>query len=204
MNARLLLALLAASPVVVEHVTEKPKRSNSLGSGSYVPTAAETPFIQKLSDDEMRTGGMMNDYVLEKRDGTYVGWFGIVREVTEAKGATRLLLEHKGFDGLTDLHILALDFNGAGDFTAVIPGVGHHIERLTLVKVYGKATVTNGTAQVAAEYARNWHQGSFTFIMAAGQQHGSEKWRKLNTVPLDNIYDPYPDADFYVKRLGKR
>jgi hypothetical protein len=204
MNARILLALLSAAPVLVEHVADKPKRGGSLGTGGYVATAAEEPFLKKVSAAEQVTGGMMNDYVLSKHDGAYVGWFGVVREVTEANGETKLVLEHKGFDGLTDLHILAIDFNGAGDFTVRIPGVGHKIERLTLLKVYGTAKAGKSGMELTAEYARNWHQGSFTFIMAAGQQHGSEKWRKLNTVALDDIYDPYPNDDFYVKRLGKR
>lgn len=197
------LSVFAAAPVLVEHVTERPKRGGALGSSDYKPTSAEVPFITKVSADEQVTGGMMKDYVLDGHDGRYVGWFGVVREVTEAKGETRLLVEHKGFDGLTDTHILALDFNGAGDFTVRVPGVGHKLERLTLVKVYGVVKTTRGVAEVTADYVRTWHQGAFTFILAAGKQHGSEKWRKLNTVSLDDIYHPYPDADFYVKRLGK-
>jgi hypothetical protein len=37
-----------------------------------------------------------------------------------------------------------------------------------------------------------------------GKQKGSEQWRKLNQVPLDEIYDPYPDGSYYEQRLGKR
>ncbi len=42
------------------------------------------------------------------------------------------------------------------------------------------------------------------FPMASGQQRGSAKWRKLNTVDLDEIDDPYPDDDYYKQRLGAR
>lgn len=73
---------------MVEHVTDKPKPGQSLGTGDYEPTFAETPFFRKVSEAEQTTGGMVNDSVLEKRGGSYVGWFGIVREVTKAKGTT--------------------------------------------------------------------------------------------------------------------
>lgn len=195
---------LAAAPVV-EHVTTKPTREGGLGTTDYAPSPAEEPFFSKLGPDEWKTGGMMTDYALSKRDGVFVGWFGVVRKVTERKGATTLLVEHKGFDGLTDSHILALDFNGSGDFTVQVPGVGHGIERLSLVKVYGKARVTKGALpEVNAEFVRNWSWGTFTFLMAAGEQRGSEVWRKLNSVNLTAIYDPYPDDHYYERRLGKR
>ena len=40
--------------------------------------------------------------------------------------------------------------------------------------------------------------------MASGQQRGSETCRKLNTVDLDEIDDPYPDDDYYEQRLVAR
>lgn len=201
-----LLIVLGAAPasLTVEHVTQRPKPGGSLGTSDYSVSSDEKPFFQKLEPREQQTGGMMTDYDLNKKDGAYVGWFGVVRVVTEEKGETKLVVEHKGFDGLTDTHILALDFNGSGDFSVRIPGVGHKIERLSLVKVYGTARVAKGPPAVTAVFVRNWHWGTFTFIMAAGKQRGSEAWRKLNTVPLDDIYDPYPNDRFYEARLGKR
>ncbi len=197
------VSAVAAATVLVEHVTEKPERQGSLGSGPYSPTENELPFIKKVAGAEQVTGGMGSDYVLSRHTG-YVGWFGVVRGVTEEKGRTRLQLEHKGFDGITDRHILAIDFNGGGDFIAWVPGTGHKIEPLTLVKVYGTPKVVKGAIELEAEYVRDWHQGSFTFIMAAGTQHGSEQWRKLNSVPLERIYNPYPNDAYYAACLGKR
>jgi len=198
-----------AKPVVVEHVTEKPKRGGGgLGTTFYKPSAAEEPFYKKLGKDETTTGGLAGDYDITKKDQVYVGWFGIVREVKEDKehDQTVLLVEHKYFDGLTDTHILALSFNGSGDFRAMLPGVGHKIERLSLIKVYGQAAAPEGEQppMVQCEFARDWHWGAFTFLMAAGTQRGSEKWRKLNKVDLDDIYDPYPGNAYYEQRLGKR
>ena len=207
------VALLLAAPlafaeeakVLVEHVTSKPARQGALGTGDYAPSGTELPWFKKLRAAEVTTGGLAGDYDITGKNGVYVGWFGVVREVKEAQGQTTLLVEHKYFDGMTDMHILALSFNGSGDFTVVIPGVGHKLEPLTLVKVYGVATVPKGgTPQVKAEFVRDWHWGTFTFIMAAGTQRGSEKWRKNNTVELDAIYDPYPDDKYYELRLGKR
>lgn len=201
----LMPVLIAAAPKVrVEHVATKPKPGGALGTVGYEASTAEVSFMARLSKDELTTGGMMEDYVLSEHDRKFVGWFGIVREVVEQGTSTKLLVEHKGFDGLTDAHIMALDFNGAGDFTAVIPGVGHKIDRLTLVKIYGTVTLSAGQPQVAGEFVRNWHWGSFTFIAAWGTQHGSEVFRELNTVPLDQIYEPYPTDAYYVRRLGKR
>ncbi len=197
-------ATFAGAPAIVEHVTEAPKPGVGLGTGSYSVSSGEEPFFKKLVRGEFKTGGMMTEYDITTKNGVYVGWFGVVRAVKEEKGETLLVVEHKGFDGLTDRHILALDFNGSGDFAVRIPGVGHKIERLTLVKVYGTATVAKGPPEVKAEFVRNWHWGTFTFIMAAGKQRGSEAWRKLNTVNLNDIYDPYPKDGYYEARLGKR
>lgn len=195
--------------VIVEHVTRKPQRNGAgLGTTFYAPSKKEKSFFEKLAASERKVGGLTGDYDISKKDKVYVGWFGIVRKVDEQKdkNQTVLLVEHKYFDGLTDTHIQALSFNGSGDFTVVIPGVGHKIERLTLVKVYGVVSAPKGAAvpEIKAEFVRNWHWGTFTFLFASGKQRGSERWRKLNTVALDDIYDPYPDDEYYTKRLGKR
>jgi len=201
----------SAKPVV-EYVTGKPKRSDSLGTTSYEPSEKERPFFKRLAKGEVATGTLFSDYDIAKKDKTYVGWFGVVREIKEDKeqDQTVLLVEHKYFDGLTDIHILAVSFNGSGDFQAVVPGVGHKLRPLALVKVYGKVYGTvagpagESLPQVKAQFVRHWDWGTFTFLMASGTQRGSEKWRKANRVDLDDIYDPYPDDGYYEQRLGKR
>ena len=198
----------AAKRIVVEYVTGKPMRSDSLGTTSYEPSEKEGPFFKRLAKGEVATGGLVGDYDIAKKDKAYVGWFGVVREIKEDKerDQTVLLVEHKYFDGLTDVHILAVSFNGSGDFQAVVPGVGHKLKPLALVKVYGQATGPAGDSlpRVQAEFVRHWDWGTFTFLMASGTQRGSEKWRKANRVNLDDIYDPYPDNAYYEERLGKR
>ena len=195
--------------VSVEHVTQKPRRGgDGLGTKIYTPSELEKSHFEKLAEAERTTGGFAGDYDISKKDKTFVGWFGIVRKVEEdkEKSQTELLVEHKYFDGLTDTHIQAVSFNGSGDFRAVLPGNGHKIETLTLVKVYGVAAISDAMLLpvVQAEFVRDWHWGTFTFLYASGQQRGSEQWRKLNTVDLDDIYDPYPNDEYYRKRLGKK
>lgn len=200
----------AKNATPLEHVTAKPRRNGGegLGTKAYVPSKQEQPFFAKLDEKERATGGLAGDYDIAKKEGVYIGWFGIVREITEdvAADKTTVLVEHKYFDGLTDLHIQALSFNGSGDFKAVLRGTGHSIGQLNLVKVYG--TVAKGAAggapQVDAVFVRDWHWGTFTFLLASGKQRGSEQWRKLNEVELESIYDPYPDDSYYVARLGKK
>src|SRR5262249_33671050 len=111
-------------------------------------------------------------------------------------------------DGLTDVHLQAVSFNGSGDFTAVLNGTGLRIPPLSLVKVYG--TVEKGTSatrpRIMAEFVRDWHWGTFTFLSAYGTQRGSDEWRKANQIPLEEIYDawPHPCHHYYEERLGKR
>jgi HEAT repeat protein len=193
----------------VEHVTMRPRRSaeKGLGTVAYLPSEWEQPFFARLTEAEKRTGGLAGDYDISKKEGLYVGWFGIVRgiEGDAVTGRTTLMVEHKYFDGLTDSHIQALSFNGSGDFRAVLRGTGHPIGHLTLVKVYGKVSKgADDLPQIEAVFVRNWHWGTFTFLAAHGKQRGSEAWRKLNRMELDAIYDPYPDDAYFEARLGTR
>lgn len=197
-----------SKPIVVEFVTDKPVPENGLGTKSYEPSSKEQAYFKKLGKDEVATGGLLGEYDITKKDKVFVGWFGIVREIKEdkQKGETELLLEHKYFDGLTDVHILALSFNGSGDFKAILPGVGYKLQSLALVKVYGTVSRAGGKSLpvVKAEFVRHWDWGTYTFLMASGTQRGSDRWRKLNTIDLEDIYDPYPNNEYYEKRLGKR
>lgn len=203
----------ADGKTVVEKVTPRPRLpgGGSLGTMFYEPSAAEAPFYRRLDKNEVATGGLAGAYDIAARNGKFVGWFGVVRDVAEdaAAGTTTLLVEHKYFDGLTDTHIQSLSFDGSGDFHAVLRGTGYGIPRLSLVKVYGTAEMKRGTPEqpvgtVTAEFVRNWDWGAFTFMFAEGGQDGNPRWRALNTVAPDDIYDPYPDEAYYVSRLGKR
>ena len=114
------------APVTVQHVTKKPQRiDGALRTTFYAPSEIEKPFFQKLAPVEQQTGGLAGDYDISKKDKTYVGWFGIVRQVEVRENQTVLLVEHKYFDGLTDAHIQAVSFNGSGDFTVMLSGKGY-------------------------------------------------------------------------------
>lgn len=201
---------LASTPVEHESRWWPKGQGEGLGTVSYPPSKKERPFFNRLSAEEVITGSFVDGYDISAKDKKYVGWFGIVRKIDEDSGANRttLTVEHKYFDGLTDIHLQAVSFNGAGDFHAILTGTGHRIPPLSLVKVYGIVTKgQEGTLpRIDAVFVRNWHWGTFTFLAAYGAQHGSAEWRKLNQVPLDEIYEawPHPCHQYYEKRLGMR
>jgi hypothetical protein len=191
----------AAGGTIVEHVTKRVTGrvvdpDAGLATKPYEPSAKERPFFEKLAPEEVKTGGLSGPYDITKKGGRYVGWFGIVREVQQDGAGKQAVLtvEHKYFDGLTDAHIMAVSFNGSGDFQALLDAPGHRIPLLALVRVYGTvAPATPGKLPwVKADFIRVWHWEAFTFLAAWGEQRGSRRWRKLNQVDLDNIYQPCP------------
>jgi hypothetical protein len=143
-----------------------------LGTMQYPPTEQEATFVKKITekairletDDSMqRPPGMsdemwnelvkrekeankgktsVKDYKLIDQADKYVGWFGIVREVSwdDKSKQTRMLIEHKHFDGMTDLHIQVVSIYGAGDFSAIFPDKVENIPLLSLVRVFGKVS----------------------------------------------------------------
>jgi hypothetical protein len=225
----------AADTVVeAERAPDRVTPDGPLGTTGYEPTRREQPFVKKTPADGLADGDITDNdtpYVLADRAGKRVAWFGIVREVRKAAGkgdGYELLLEHKFFDGLTDVHILALSFNGAGDFVARVAGDGPPPELLSLVRAYGKVTADGdagkadkpakgdkadadaegeGDAELPvldSEYVRVFPWKTFTFIAAYGKDASNPKWRELNKVALDDVYDPTPDDAYYEQRLGKR
>lgn len=197
----------AATVVEVERAPDRVRAPNGLGTAGYAPTDRERPFFERTPEDEL-TIGAINDnqtgYDLKARRGKRVSWFGIVRSVTRRPDGTHeLLLEHKYFDGLTDLHILALSFNGAGDFTARVLADELPVRPLMLVRAYGTVDAVDGERPVLrAEYVRAFPWKTFTFIECYGKDQGNPAWRKLCKVDLDRIYNPYPDERYYRDRLG--
>ena len=179
----------------------------TLGTAAYKPTTKEEKYFSRLADDERTTGSMLSDYSINGKKGKYVGWFGIVRKIEEDPklNQTSLLIEHKYFDGLTDTHILALSFEGGGDFTCSLSGTGLNIKDLSLVKVYGNVFAEeNSIPAIRAEYLREWDWGQFTFLMSYGKQKGNKEWKKLNKAGTERIYKPFPDEKYYEDRLGPR
>jgi hypothetical protein len=149
-----------------------------------------------------------DEYELVKQAGQYVGWFGIVRASSfdEKTGETRLLVEHKYFDRLTDLRLQIVSIYGAGDFQTVIPGEvsATQIPRVSLICVYGLVTRgPDGRAQLTADYVRVWDWGLFSF-MDYGLDKSSPEWVKLRKVTGPLVYSPEVDTTFYEDRLCKR
>lgn len=195
----------AATLVEDSPALPKPPRG-TLGTGDYKPSDKELPFFSKLAPEEQRTGDMFSDYSITGKKDKFIGWFGIVRGIEEDKttNTTSLLVENKYFDGLTDTHIMALSFNGGGDFSARLSGIGLGVKELSLVKVYGVVqSETDSIPEIKAEYVRQWDWGKFTFLMIYGKQKGNTKWQKLNKAG-EKIYNPFPDQKYYEDRLGKR
>lgn len=197
-----------ATPTLVEDSQPlSPNPDGSLSTIAYASTPQEQPFFDKLAPQEQRPGDWGGGYAITGKNGVLVGWFGIVRKIEEDKNAaqTTLLVENKYFDGLTDSHLMAVSFNGGGDFVAILDGVGLGIKRLNLVRVYGSVTgESNATPEVKANYVRQWDWGTFTFIEAYGKQQGNTEWQKLNKVAREDIYDEKPSRTYYEDRLGPR
>ena len=197
-----------AQSTIIEQSESLPRPPpGTLGTASYKPTTKEEKFFAKLADDERTTGSMLSDYSINGKKGKFVGWFGIVRKIEEDPklNQTNLLLEHKYFDGLTDTHILALSFEGGGDFTCSLSGTGLDIKSLSLVKAYGKVIAEeNSIPALQVEYLRQWDWGQFTFLMSYGKQKGNKEWKKLNKAGTERIYKPFPDDKYYEERLGPR
>ena len=218
----------AGGGVTVIEVEKAPQRVEvrRLGTRGYAPTAAEKRHLEQTAQYERTQGPIPDDrtgYDLHARRGTRVAWFGIVREIGKVErgedgrpDAYELLLEHKYFDGLTDLDILALSFNGAGDFKAKVWTREKElpIKPLMLVRVYGNVTpgdvlpggraLTQPAAPpiVEVEYARAFPWKTFTFLDAYGKDSTNPRWRRLCQVPLDRIYSSTPTDEYYRQRLG--
>jgi len=167
------------TPVEQAEALARP-RPGTLATGGYVPSPREQPFFSKLSPAERTTGSMLQEYSIAGKRGSYVGWFGIVRKIDEdhSAGITRLLVEHKYFDGLTDSHIMAVSFHGGGDFNVTLSGTGLGIKYLSLIKAYGVVQKEEDSMpELKAEYVRQWDWGRFTFLMAYGTQKGNAEWQ---------------------------
>jgi hypothetical protein len=207
--AVLLLASAAVGdePTVrVEHSKPSPAPAIGLGTQFYRPTEVEKERTKGWKREELESG-KPDVTTLHGAAGRRVAWFGIVREVREdtAAGATRLLVEMKYFDGLTDTHQQIVSLYGAGDFRADVTGVGHKIERLDLVRVYGTVMKEkDGVPEVAAEYVRCWGWGGFAF-MDYGEDKSNPEWVKLRRAKEEeDVYASRPDRAYYEGLLGKR
>ena len=183
--------------VDVEHAGPLP-RTGLLGTGDYQASDAEKKFLAHWPKaDEATNADSLMAKDLSGRVGKAVGWFGIVRKVTEDKEQkqTRLLLEMKYFDGLCDLDIQVVSIYGGGDFVAVFPGVGHSIKELNLkASTYGmvvKEETKDGRTipQVNASYVRDWHWGLFNF-MDYGDDNSNPEWKPLRKVKGEEVYSP--------------
>ena len=204
----LLLSALPRQDAVVEQeaAPEAVKRTGSLGTSGYTPREKEKPFFDKLAKEERTTGSMFKgDYTIKGKKGKAVSWFGIVREVKTEKNKHEILLDHKYFDGLTDTHIMALSFHGSGDFRATLQAKELKLETLVLARVYGTvADEKDGVPSLKVTYLRVFPWKTFTFLACYGEDRTNEAWKKLCTIGEDKIYNPWPDDDYYVKRLGSR
>jgi len=169
-------------------------------------TDSKWGLIQGQLEKERSQRIPQEKYQLADQAGQYVGWFGILREESwdEKTRLTTLVVEHKYFDGMVDLHQQVVSLHGAGDFTATLGKKGTGIPPLALVRVYGTvARDRNGSPAVAAEYIRYWDWGLFAF-MNYGKDKGNPRWVQLRKVPADKAYNAVPTTPYYEERLGKR
>jgi hypothetical protein len=191
--------------IVVEHSQPIARTGPGLGTRFYDPSPTEKKATKDWSDQELKSGTPKTQ-TLKGLVAKRIAWFGIVRDVVEdkAKHETRLNVEMKYFDGFTDLHQQIVSIFGAGDFRVLIPGTGHRIKQLALVRVYGKVTrESDGVPEVSAQFVRVWDWKLFAF-MAYGNDNSNPKWVKLRKVNKDDFYSAGPDDQYYEDRLGSR
>jgi len=195
----------AQTPIEIQPVKELTP-TGSLGTCSYQPTEKESPFLANVSDNEKANGGMLTKYSIHGKAGTNVAWFGIVRGITpppQPGGEVTLLIEHKYFDGMTDCHIMLVQWTGGGDFTAKLNVDPSAIPALSLVRVYGKVTSeTARVPEVGVDYIRVWPWRTFNFMDLTGNDHTNPRWRRVSQVSGMNVYSAYPKDDYYFALLG--
>jgi hypothetical protein len=191
--------------VVVEHSKPIARSGPGLGTTRYRRSPAEEQATRSWSKAELDSGSP-DTASLQGFVGKRIAWFGIVRDVAEdaAKHETRLTVEMKYFDGATDLHQQIVSICGAGDFHVVVAGTGHRIQKLSLVRVYGKVvSEAKGIPTVSAQFVRDWDWKLFAFMLY-GNDHGDPQWVKLRQVTGFGVYSSKPDDEYYELRLGTR
>ena len=192
------LKKITEEPVDLWSQVQMPKPSNV--------SEAEWAKMQAEDDKAKAQTTPAAQYRLADQTGQYVGWFGIVRQQTwrEKDNATSLLIEHKYFDGMTDLHIQVVSLYGAGDFSFAIRRKTASIPQLSLVRVYGKVTKNeHGMPCIEPDYIRVWDWGLFTF-MDYGMDKSNPTWVKLRKIKGEDAYSARPTRQFYEERLGRR
>lgn len=79
------------------------------------------------------------------------------------------------------------------------------LEPLVLVRAYGTVEEEKeGVPRLKVSYMRVFPWKTFTFLKCYGVDRRNETWKKLCEVAEDKIYNPYPDDEYYIKRLGPR
>ena len=190
---------------LVEHSKPIARNGPGLGTTRYRRSPAEEQATRSWSKAELKSGSP-DAASLQGLVGKRIAWFGIVRDVIEdaAKHETRLAVEMKYFDGATDLHQQIVAICGARDFHVVVPGTGHRIQKLSLVRVYGKVvSETKGIPTVSAQFVRVWDWKLFAFMLY-GTDHSNPQWIKLRQVTGFGVYSSKPDDEYYELRLGPR
>lgn len=198
--------LPAQTPIETQPVV-KLVPNGTLATCIYQPTAQEKPFYERLPKDEVATGSMFDSYKIHGKAGKYVGWFGIVRGISADAGNGKeltLLLDQKYFDGMSDCHIMLVNYWGGGDFKVKMTGDAAAVPPLALVKIYGKIIEEKGKLPVIeAEYIRIWPWMTFTFTDLSGSGEPNKFWERYSSfVEGDRVYKPYPDEAYYRKMLG--
>lgn len=199
------LRAVAQTPMEIQPVKELTP-TGTLATCSYKPTEVEAPHFARPSNAEKTNGDMLHGYSIHGKTGSYVAWFGIVRGITppaESGGEVTLLVEHKYFDGETDCHIMLVQWTGGGDFTAKLKVNSAAIPALSLVRVYGTVTGEKlSVPEVRVDYIRVWPWRTFTFMDLMGNDHTNPRWKKISQVSGPDVYNPYPQNDYYFTLLG--
>jgi hypothetical protein len=196
----------AQTPIDVQPVKEL-HPTGTLSTCSYQPVAQEAPFLSQVSDKEKTNGGITEKYSIHRKTGIHIAWFGIVRGIAPPDGKDgtgTLLVQHKYFDGMTDCHIMLVQWTGGGDFLARLTVDPETIPALSLVRVYGIVTgEKEGVPEVHVDYIRLWPWMTFTFMDLSGNDHSNPRWSHYTTAAAAaHVYSPYPNENYYLGLLG--
>lgn len=202
------LTALIAQPATGQVIEISPHRQEHTRDATVVYQTTkieEKLFTEKKPDAGKPTGfGTKEPDSLKGKKGSFIAWFGIVREIKKAEGGgVEMLIEHKYYDGLNDFHMQLASLFGAGDFKVTVQKPHEELKRLCLISVIGKVVdEKDGVPIIASDYIRVWRKGDYAF-MDYGVDASNEKWVKLRKRTPREAYDPSPDDAYYKEILGE-
>ncbi len=176
------------------------------GTKAYTPTKLEKEATKDWTEKELESGSPEVETLKGKKDRR-IAWFGIVRDIKEdkQKKQTRLLVEMKYFDGMTDTPPPDRLAFRRGRFSSGDSRRGAQPEEpLTGPSLWQSDGRSRGRAAGVGRVRSLLGLGTLCLHALRKRQEQSQ-WVKLRKVKADdmNVYSSRPDQQYYEDRLGK-